>query len=101
VGKGDSCLTLTSGGCNAINMCLQGATSVTAVDCNPAQSALLEMKAIAIRWVLDYSTACSCLCCMPLQLRNLTLQACGTSQVLLAGQVLVRWCRLAYPGVLS
>lgn len=49
VGKGDVCLTLTSGGCNAINMCLQGAASVTAVDCNPAQSALLELKAIAIR----------------------------------------------------
>jgi len=49
VGKGDVCLTLTSGGCNAINMCLQGASSVTAVDCNPAQSALLELKATAIR----------------------------------------------------
>lgn len=49
VGKGDMCLTLTSGGCNAINMCLQGASSVTAVDCNPAQSALLDLKAAAIR----------------------------------------------------
>jgi S-adenosylmethionine:diacylglycerol 3-amino-3-carboxypropyl transferase len=57
VGKGDACLTLTSGGCNAINMCLQGATSVTAVDCNPAQSALLEMKAIAIRCA-THSTFC-------------------------------------------
>ena len=49
MGRGDACLTLTSGGCNAINMCLQGASSVTAVDCNPAQSALLELKAAAIR----------------------------------------------------
>ena len=63
VGKGDSCLTLTSGGCNAINMCLQGATSVTAVDCNPAQSALLEMKAIAIRWVLFHGFICICPSC--------------------------------------
>ena len=108
VGPGDACLTLTSGGCNALNLCLQvpalpglsilrlaevlpampnacvcidaagsrhannglraqaalqlgarrrqrclccsqGADYVTAVDCNPAQSALLELKATAIR----------------------------------------------------
>lgn len=45
----DVCLTLTSGGCNALNLCLQGVASVTAVDCNPAQSALLELKATVIR----------------------------------------------------
>ena len=43
------CLTLTSGGCNALNLCIQGAAQVVSVDCNPAQSALLELKAVAIQ----------------------------------------------------
>jgi len=45
----DTVLTLTSGGCNALNLLLHGAGRVVAVDCNPAQSALLELKATAIR----------------------------------------------------
>ncbi|KAK9817757.1 hypothetical protein WJX72_001701 [[Myrmecia] bisecta] len=45
----DTVLTLTSGGCNALNLCLHGAGLVVSVDCNPAQSALLELKATAIR----------------------------------------------------
>ena len=49
IAPGDSCLTLTSGGCNALNLLLLGAGSVVAVDCNPAQSALLELKAVALR----------------------------------------------------
>jgi hypothetical protein len=33
----DVCLTLTSGGCNALNLLLHGAAEVVSVDCNPAQ----------------------------------------------------------------
>ena len=44
-------LTLTSGGCNALNLLLHGAGNVVSVDCNPAQSALLELKATGIRCV--------------------------------------------------
>ena len=44
----DTVLTLTSGGCNALNLLLHGAGRVVAVDCNPAQSALLELKRAAI-----------------------------------------------------
>jgi betaine lipid synthase len=50
---GDVCLTLTSGGCNALNLLLHGAGKVVSVDCNPAQSSLLELKAAALRQ-LDY-----------------------------------------------
>jgi len=46
--EGDVLLTLTSGGCNALDEALQGAT-VYAVDMNPAQSYLLELKAEACR----------------------------------------------------
>lgn len=49
VNSQDTVLTLTSGGCNALNLLLHGAGHVVAVDCNPAQSALLELKATAIR----------------------------------------------------
>lgn len=45
----DVVLTLTSGGCNSLNLLVHGAGTVVAVDCNPAQSALLELKAIAIK----------------------------------------------------
>ena len=48
------CLTLTSGGCNSLHLCLAGARAVYSVDCNPAQSALLELKQVAIRQ-LGYS----------------------------------------------
>lgn len=45
----DVCLTLTSGGCNSLNLLLHGAREVVSVDCNPAQSALLELKAVAVQ----------------------------------------------------
>ena len=45
----DTVLTLTSGGCNALNLLVHGAREVYSVDCNPAQSALLELKAVAIQ----------------------------------------------------
>ena len=51
------CLTLTSGGCNALNLCIQGAAQVVSVDCNPAQSALLELKAVAIQCASFATTA--------------------------------------------
>lgn len=44
----DTVLTLTSGGCNALNLVIHGAKEVVGVDCNPAQSALLELKKQAI-----------------------------------------------------
>lgn len=49
INEDDVCLTLTSGGCNSLNLCLNGAKAVYSVDCNPAQSALLELKQVAIR----------------------------------------------------
>jgi len=48
-GPGDRVLTLTSGGDNALNFLLDGVSSVTCVDGNPAQSHLLEMKAAIVR----------------------------------------------------
>lgn len=49
IGPDDTCLTLTSGGCNSLKLCLEGAKAVYSVDCNPAQNALLELKQVAIR----------------------------------------------------
>ncbi|KAJ7518535.1 hypothetical protein O6H91_21G073200 [Diphasiastrum complanatum] len=43
----DRVLTLTSGGCNALDLVLQGADLVVSVDMNPAQSYLLELKRVA------------------------------------------------------
>jgi S-adenosylmethionine:diacylglycerol 3-amino-3-carboxypropyl transferase len=44
----DDLLVITSAGCNAIALALAGPRSVTAVDFNPAQSHLLELKIAAI-----------------------------------------------------
>ncbi len=49
INDNDVCLTLTSGGCNALNLLINGAREVVSVDCNPAQSALLELKVVAIQ----------------------------------------------------
>ncbi len=49
INNDDTVLTLTSGGCNSLNLLLHGAGHVVSVDCNPAQSALLELKATGIR----------------------------------------------------
>lgn len=49
INEDDMVLTLTSGGCNSLNYLLSGAKEVYSVDCNPAQSALLEIKAAAIQ----------------------------------------------------
>ncbi|KAL2632464.1 hypothetical protein R1flu_017150, partial [Riccia fluitans] len=44
----DTVLTLTSGGCNALDLVYQGAGQVVSVDINPAQSYLLELKRAAV-----------------------------------------------------
>ena len=49
INSSDTVLTLTSGGCNSLNLLLEGAGHVVSVDCNPAQSALLELKAVGAR----------------------------------------------------
>ncbi|QDT02224.1 hypothetical protein K227x_05970 [Rubripirellula lacrimiformis] len=45
----DSVLVITSAGCNALDYALQGPKDVFAVDMNPLQNALLELKMAAIR----------------------------------------------------
>lgn len=49
----DHVLVITSAGCNALDYALQGPAKVLAVDVNPLQNALLELKCAAIR-SLDY-----------------------------------------------
>lgn len=55
----DEVLTLSSGGCNTLNLLLHGAGHVVSVDCNPAQSALLELKATAIRFAPPQQSPCA------------------------------------------
>ncbi|MBD8526248.1 DUF3419 family protein [Pseudomarimonas arenosa] len=45
----DEVLVITSGGCNALDYALAGARRIHAVDMNPAQNALLELKLTALR----------------------------------------------------
>lgn len=49
LGPDDRVLVITSGGCNALDYALDGPASVVAVDVNPRQTALLELKLAAIR----------------------------------------------------
>jgi S-adenosylmethionine-diacylglycerol 3-amino-3-carboxypropyl transferase len=51
----DHVLVITSAGCNALDYSLCGPQHVHAVDMNPRQNALLELKQAAIR-TLDYAT---------------------------------------------
>ncbi|OGV71904.1 MAG: S-adenosylmethionine--diacylglycerol 3-amino-3-carboxypropyl transferase [Lentisphaerae bacterium RIFOXYB12_FULL_65_16] len=51
----DTVLVITSAGCNALDYALAGPRHVYAVDVNPRQNALLELKLAAIR-ALDYDT---------------------------------------------
>ena len=46
---GDRVATITSGGCNSLDLLLAGALEVHAVDVNPLQTALLELRIAAIR----------------------------------------------------
>lgn len=45
----DTILMLTSGGCNVLDMALEGTKKVVAADLNPRQNALLELKCVAIK----------------------------------------------------
>lgn len=47
--RDDEVLVITSAGCNALDYLLCGPRRVTAVDANPRQNALLELKVAAIR----------------------------------------------------
>lgn len=49
LGPADTVLVITSAGCNALDYLLAGAGHVHAVDVNPRQNALLELKIAAIR----------------------------------------------------
>ncbi len=49
----DTVLVITSAGCNALDYVLAGAARVVAIDANPRQSALLELKLAGVR-ALDY-----------------------------------------------
>lgn len=51
----DTVLVITSGGCNALDYALTGVKRVHAVDMNPRQNALLELKLAGIRR-LDFAT---------------------------------------------
>jgi S-adenosylmethionine-diacylglycerol 3-amino-3-carboxypropyl transferase len=49
----DNVLVITSAGCNALDYAIQGVNHVYAIDMNPRQNAVLELKQTAIRQ-LDY-----------------------------------------------
>ncbi len=49
LGPDDSALVITSAGCNTLDYALQGPRRIHAVDANPRQTALLELKLAAIR----------------------------------------------------
>ncbi|MDY0165656.1 MAG: BtaA family protein [Thermoguttaceae bacterium] len=55
LGPDDSVLVITSAGCNALDYALVGPKRVYAVDMNPRQNALLELKLAGIRQ-LDHGT---------------------------------------------
>jgi S-adenosylmethionine-diacylglycerol 3-amino-3-carboxypropyl transferase len=55
LGPSDTVLVITSAGCNALDYALESPRAVWAVDFNPRQTALLELKTTAIRH-LDYET---------------------------------------------
>src|SRR5262245_39887345 len=48
LGPGDRVVVITSAGCNALDYLLAGAGEVNAVDVNPIQNALLELKRAAV-----------------------------------------------------
>ena len=49
LGPQDTLLVLTSAGCNALDYALEGPRRIHAVDLNPRQNALLELKLAGIR----------------------------------------------------
>jgi len=55
IGPGDTVLAITSAGCNVLDYALAGPRAIHAVDANPRQTALLELKIAGIR-ALDHPT---------------------------------------------
>jgi S-adenosylmethionine-diacylglycerol 3-amino-3-carboxypropyl transferase len=55
LGPADRVMVITSAGCNALDYALQAPTRIDAVDANPRQNALLELKIAGIR-ALDFGT---------------------------------------------
>jgi S-adenosylmethionine-diacylglycerol 3-amino-3-carboxypropyl transferase len=55
LGPRDTVLAITSGGCNVLDYALTGPAHVYAVDVNPRQNALLELKLAGIE-SLDFET---------------------------------------------
>ena len=55
LGADDRLMVITSAGCNALDYLLAGCGEVNAVDVNPIQNALLELKTAACR-TLDYDS---------------------------------------------
>lgn len=53
VGPGDTCLSITSGGCNTLSLLLRDPARVVALDFNPNQNHLLRLKMAAIA-LLDH-----------------------------------------------
>ena len=53
LGRDDEVLVITSAGCNALDYALCGPRRVVAIDANPRQGALLELKIAAIRTASD------------------------------------------------
>ena len=49
LGPQDTVMVITSAGCNALDYALQGPAKVYAIDANPRQNALLELKMAGIR----------------------------------------------------
>src|SRR5581483_11777626 len=55
LGPRDRVMVITSAGCNALDYLLAGCGEVSAVDVNPIQNALLELKIAGVR-ALDYGS---------------------------------------------
>ena len=51
--SGDCILTITSGGCNTLDLLVEGPRQIYSLDINPYQSYLLELKRVAVR-CLDF-----------------------------------------------
>jgi S-adenosylmethionine-diacylglycerol 3-amino-3-carboxypropyl transferase len=49
IGPGDRIVTITSAGCNALDYLLRGPEQIDCVDLNPHQTALLELKLVALQ----------------------------------------------------
>lgn len=56
LGEGSSVLTISSGGCNALNYLVEGPDSVTAVDLNRYHIYLLRLKVAALRHLPDHES---------------------------------------------